>query len=180
MSLKAKELAPFTPSMDYNVGRVLYYARRFDEAEKYLTGAINENPNNNSARSILGFVYLQQPSAEKHAAALRIFEELYASDKKAFAAALGYADGVVGKKAEALAKLDELEKLEGVDDYVPTHEKALIYIGWRDREKSVLSLEKAFQEKFIGFSALNVDPLYDDLRSDSRIKNLLRQMNFND
>ena len=179
MSLKAKELDPFSAAMDLNVARVLYYARRFDEAEKYATDVLRKNPNNNSVRMILGYIYLQQPSEEKHAAALKIFEDLYALDKKPYTASLGYAYGKLGRKAEALSKLSELETENTGEDYLPSHENALIYIGLEDRENSILELEKSMQEQFIGMSALNVDPLYDDLRTDSRIQNLLVKMNFN-
>ncbi|MCY7375242.1 MAG: protein kinase [Pyrinomonadaceae bacterium] len=179
MSLKAKELDPFTPLMDLNVGRVLYYARRFDEAEKYLTAVLKKDPDNTGAQAILAFVYLQQPSAEKHGAALKFLEDLYASDKKAYAASLGYAYGKAGKKAEAMAILNELERTENSDDYLPAHEKVLIYLGLDEKENAFFWLEKAYQERFMGLAALNVDPIYDGLRPDSRLQNLLIRMNFN-
>lgn len=179
ISLKAKELDPFTPSMDLNVGRVLYYARWFDESEKYLTDVLKTDPDNSGAKTILGFVYLQQPSEEKHNAALKIFEDLHASDKKAYAASLGYTYGKLGKKTEALAMLNELEQMENTEDYLPAHEKVLIYLGLGDKEQSLFWLEKAYQEHFMGLAALNVDPIYDDLRPDARLQNLLIRMNFN-
>lgn len=179
MSLKAKELDPFTPSMDFNVGRVLYYARRFDDAEKYLTEVLQKNPNNSGAKAILGLVYLQQPSEEKHETALKMFEDLYGSDEKSYAASLGYVYGRMGKKAEAQKLLDELNQLEIDGEYVPAHEKVMIYLGLGDRENALLWLEKSYQEHFLGLGALNVDPIYDDLRSDERLQNLLTRMNLN-
>lgn len=178
-SLKAKELDPFAPAMEMNVGRVLYYARRFDDAEKYLTEAIKGNPNNSGAKAILAFVYLQQPSEEKHDAALKIFEELYDSDKKSYAASLGYVYGKLGKRAEAQKILDDFRHTEAAEEYLPAHEKVLVYLGLGDRENALAGLEKAYQEHFLGLGALNVDPIYDDLRSDERFQNLLIKMNLN-
>lgn len=175
--LKAKELDPFSPIMDVNVGRILYYARRFDEAEDYLLNSLKNNPNNSNVKLILGFVYLQQSSPVKHEAATKFFEELYEADKKGYAASLGFLYGKLGKRAEALDVLKQLEEFEKQDDYLPAHEKALVYIGLQDKEKALFWLEKAYQERFMGLPALNVDPIYDGLRSDARFQQILVQMN---
>jgi serine/threonine protein kinase/Flp pilus assembly protein TadD len=175
MSRKAQELAPSVPIMQLNVGRVLYFARRFDEAEKQLTAAAEEFPKYPPLKNMLGFVYLQK---QKQAEALKIFEDLQ-SKKKAYTAALGYTYGKMGKRKEALEMLNELEEMETRDDYLPAHEKALIYIGLGEKDKALAGLQKAYQELFFGLTGLNVDPIYDDLRSDERFQKLIEDINLN-
>lgn len=167
--LKAREVDRFSPLMDLQVGRVLYYARQFSEAESQLTDAINKYPNHAGLKLILGLVYLQEDKSNE---AIRLFEEIYASDKKSFAATLGYAYGKLGRKADALRILNELNEMEK-NGFLPAHEKALVYIGLNDNENTFIWLEKAYEEPFFGLPVLNVDPVYDNLRDDKRFQDLL-------
>jgi eukaryotic-like serine/threonine-protein kinase len=175
-SLKARELDPFAPLMDLQVGRALYYARRFKEADKELTDALEKYPNNPHLKSILGFVYLEE---EKGVEALKIFKELHALDKQSYAASLGYAYGRLGKKAEALNILNELEEIETQVDFLSAHETALIYIGLDDKRNAFRWLDKAYDERFIGLPLLSVNPIYENLRTDERFQDLLSRMNLN-
>jgi TolB-like protein/Flp pilus assembly protein TadD len=175
-SLKARELDPNTPLMNLQVGRVLYYDRRFKEAEKQLTEALKKYPNNASLKLMLAFVYLEE---EKGVEALKILKEIYASDKPSYAASLGYAYGRLGKKAEALNILNELEELEKQVDFLSAHEKAMVYIGLDDKDSAFQCLEEAYKQHFIALPLLNVTPVYENLRTDERFQNLLLRMNLN-
>jgi len=175
VSRKALELDPSKPLAYLNVGRILYFERRFDEAEKQLTEALDKFPKYVPLKNMLGIVYLQQ---QKSAAAIQIFEELHAGNK-AYTAMLGYAYGKTGNRAQALKMLDELDEMEKKDDYLPAHEKVLVYIGLGEKDKALSGLQKAYEEAFFGLTSLNIDPLYDDLRSDERFQSLIEQMQLN-
>ncbi len=173
--LKARELDPFSAYPDLNVARIYYYARQYDQAVEHLNIALNKDPNFTAAKGILGLTYLQQNKFDE---ATKLFEEAYAADSKSYAAVLGYAYGKSGRKADALRILSELEK-ESENSYIPAQEKAIIQISLGDKDAAFALLEKGFQDRFAVLPAINVEPLFDDLRGDARFRNLLARMNLN-
>lgn len=174
-SLKARELDPYSAYPDFNTGRVLYYNRQYDQAIEPLKVALSKDPKILPAKSVLGLVYLQKG---KYDDALKLFEEIYALDKKSYAAMLGYTYGKMGRKAEALKILNELENI-AKESYIPAQERAIIYIGLGDKDNAFIWLDKAFQDRFAVLPAINVEPLFDDLRNDARFQDLLIRMNLN-
>jgi hypothetical protein len=70
-----------------------------------------------------------------------------------------------------LSQLDELSKQK----YVPAVSRSYIYVALGQRDKAFGWLEKAYEERFPPFIA--VDPAFDPLRSDPRFQDLLRRMN---
>jgi eukaryotic-like serine/threonine-protein kinase len=175
--LKARDLDPFSPMMELQHGRILYYARRYREAEKALAEALARHPNFPPLKLILGLVYLQLGNPGE---ALRLFEAIYAADKKSYAATLGYAYGRLGRAGDAERILGELAEIEKKDEFLPAHERAIVYVGLGDRDNAFLWLEKAYREPFTGLPVLSVDPAYDDLRGDPRFQDLLMRMGLKD
>jgi serine/threonine-protein kinase len=176
-SLKAQELDPFSPLADVNVGRVLYYARQYDKSHEQLTSALKKDPGNSSAEYVIGLIHLQKG---KYSEALKIFEKLYGSDKKQLAAAvLGFTYGKLGRKAEARKILDDLNEFAGSNGYLPPQEIAIVYLGLGDKENALYWFEKSYQEHSPSLVAINVEPLFDDLRSDPRFEDIISRMNLN-
>lgn len=173
--LTAQKLDPERPLMHLNVGRIHYFERRYDEAEKHLTDAIAKFPNYPPLKNILGLVYIQQ---RKFDAALEIYKELHAGSK-AFTAMLGYTYGKSGNREQALKMIDELDEMAKKDEYLPAHEKALVYLGLGEKDKALSGLQAAYEEAFFGLTSLNVDPIYDDLRADERFRKIIEAMRLN-
>jgi serine/threonine-protein kinase len=174
-SLKFRELDPFSPVADVNIGRVYYYSDRNDKAYEQLTETLKKSPNNLRAEYFLGLVYLQKGNYDE---ALKIFEKIYASDKKIWTAAvLGFTYGKMGRQADARKLLSDLEEYERKNAYVPPQEKAIIYLGLNDKDNAIFWLEKSYEEKSSALVAINVDPLFKDLRSDKRFQDLVSRMN---
>lgn len=175
-SLKARELDPFTTLADVNIGRVYYYSYQYDKAYEQLTEALKKDPNNSSAEYFIGLVYIQK---RKYDEALRIFEKIYASDKKMLVAAvLGFTYGKMGRKDDAIKVLKDLEEYARKNNYIPPQEKAIIYLGLDDKDQAIFWLEKSYQEKSSALVAINVDPLFNDLRFDERFQDIVTRMNF--
>jgi serine/threonine-protein kinase len=172
-SLKARELDPFSSLADVNIGRVLYYARRYDESYEQMNNALNKDPNNTSVKYMIGLIHLQE---KKYQEALKIFENLYASDKKMIAAALGFTYGKMDRRTDAVRVLNELKGL-ATKEYIPPRERAIIYIGLNDKDKAIWWLEKSLQEGSFASASINVEPLFDDLRSDVRFQAIISRMN---
>ncbi|HEX8194708.1 MAG TPA: protein kinase [Pyrinomonadaceae bacterium] len=176
-SLKFKDLDPFSSLADVNIGRIYYYSYQYDKAFEQLTETLKNDPNNLNAEYLLGLVYLQKG---KYDEALKIFEKLYASDKKMLAAAvLGFTYGKMGRKDEALKVLKDLEEFAQKNDYIPPQERAIIYLGLDDKENAIFWLEKSYQEKSPALTAINVEPLFEDLHSDTRFQDIVKRMNLN-
>jgi hypothetical protein len=70
--------------------------------------------------------------------------------------------------------LQELSKQQ----YVTPYGVGRIYAALGQKEEAFCWLETAYDQRANWMVLLNVDPLFDDLRSDSRFQDLLRRMNF--
>ena len=175
-SFVAQKLDPFSPLGDMNVGRVFYYARQYDRAVEHLSNVLKKDPDNSKATFIIGLAYLQQGKQDE---ALKILERLYNSKDKSLAAAtLGFTYGKIGRKPEALKILAEFEAAAKTD-YSPPLERAIIYVGLGDKEKALFWLEKSFQDRLTALSAVNAEPLFDDLRPEPQFQEIIRRMNLN-
>jgi tetratricopeptide (TPR) repeat protein len=87
---------------------------------------------------------------------------------------LGYGYAAAARRLEAQKVLDQLNEISK-EKYVPAYHRAIIYVGFGEKDKAFEWLEKGYEEHFI--IAIKVDPVYDSLRSDPRFTDLLRRMN---
>ena len=169
-SERAREIDPFSPLVIMNLGRTYYRARNYDRAIRHLERAVAEDPKNSSALYVLGYVYLKKGMYEE---AVTIFEKISSTNKWLAAAPLGHSYAKLGKKAQALKILDEMN---GKKD-VPSQERAIIYIGLGDNDRAFLWLEEAYKERFGPLISLTSDPIFDSLRPDPRFAELARKIN---
>ena len=54
---------------------------------------------------------------------------------------------------------------------------AMIYMALNKKDKAFEWLNKSYEDRTAGSTALKIDPIYDSLRSDPRFNDLLRRMN---
>jgi len=170
---KARELDPFSPLVDMNLARTYYYARRFDEALGVLSKKGETGDADLKTQYMIGLIYLQK---EMYREALEIFQNIYVSNKSFGSAVLGYTYAKLGKRKEALKILAELYKTSE-EIYLPSQEKAIIYIGLRENEKAFQYLEEAFEEKHQSLISLKVEPLFDSLHDEKKYIELLERLN---
>jgi serine/threonine protein kinase/TolB-like protein/Flp pilus assembly protein TadD len=168
----AEDLDPFSPLNAMNHGRTLYYARRYDDAAGYFREMLKKSPDDTKALYMLGLVLLQKRMYQE---GIETLQKLHSIDPLFADAPLGYAYGKVGRKAEALDILRELEELSRTR-HVPPQEKVIIYIGLNDKDEAFRFLEEAYQERFAGLTNFTTEPLFDDLRSDPRFDDLARRI----
>jgi tetratricopeptide (TPR) repeat protein len=90
-------------------------------------------------------------------------------------AAIGYVDGVSGKRKDATKILRDLNDLAR-QRYVTSYGVALVYAGLGDRDKAFSWLEKAYEERSHWLVWLKLDPRWDNLRADSRFADLVRRV----
>ena len=58
--------------------------------------------------------------------------------------------------------------------YVSSYSLAIIYTGLGETDAALASLQKAYEERHDRLIYLNVEPIFDDIRSDPRFRDLLR------
>ena len=126
------------------------------------------------AHASLGAAYLQRGMVAEAMAAFQTAEQL-SGDDPWIRVALGHAAGVLGKRAEARAVLDELIA-RSKREYVSPLYIAWIYIDLGEKDRAFEWLEKAYDERAFGLLFLKVGPGYDRLRSDPRFADLLRRI----
>jgi len=176
------ELDPDPARANFGLGFILYWARHHDEAIEHYRKAIEANPQAWISHFYLGFAYVQKSRFQD---AIAEFERNAGeSGRNAGAvAALAYGYAAAGNKAQATAILKELE-----DGYkqpfvhfptgVPPYRVAAIYAALGDKDRALEWLERDYEGRGGWMVWVNVDPVFDNLRSDPRFQALLRRMNF--
>ena len=168
---RAVELDPLSLIIDADLGSTLLLSRRYDEAIAQLRRTIALDPNFAYAHWNLGeALYLKGDST----GAIAEYEKAASLDSDPeIQALLARAYAETGKKDQALEilrKLNETAQHQFIRGYL----FALIYIGLGDKTTAIQYLERCYQEhENIDLNWINVDPLLDPLRSDSRFTALV-------
>ena len=112
-----------------------------------------------------------------------MYDEAIAAYQKAMGASertsnilgvLGHAYAKSGRRVEALKILDELKMSR--QTYISPYDLAIVYAGLGERDQAIGQLNKAYEERAGWLINLKVEPLFDPLRSDPRLTDLLRRM----
>ena len=90
------------------------------------------------------------------------------------AASLGFAYATAGRRSDAEAILERLRALSE-RRYVSGLYMAIIYAGLKDQDRALEYLNKAYESRHPGLVLIRVDPIFDDLRSDNRFKQLVKR-----
>jgi tetratricopeptide (TPR) repeat protein len=88
---------------------------------------------------------------------------------------LGHCLASAGRRDEAMQILEKLIN-RAKSQYVPSYWIAVIYNGFRDRERVVTWLQKAFEERSSWLVWTNVEPRFAWLKDDPDVASLLNQM----
>ena len=171
---KLQELDPLFPFAYVSLGYAYYFARDYEKAIEECNKALELDAYSTFAYRNLGLAYLQQKKFDSAISALSK-AVTFSSGGLAFESYLGFAYARAGKNADALEVLANLEEL-AKERYVPAYNFAMIYLGLNDFDKSFEWFEKAFKERSGFLPFLNVEPLVDDLRGDSRFENLINRI----
>src|SRR5882672_6068256 len=157
-----------TRAAAYYFGRE--YQRAVDECEK----AKQLDPEYFMLHFIAGRAYMR---LNEHAKAIAHLKQARTDtgEMPLMDAALGLAYAVSGKKAETM-KLAEAFKAAAKKRYIPPTYFGMLFAGLGDKDKAVMWLEKAFEERADGLTWLNVEPMLDEMRSDPRFQALIRRI----
>jgi DNA-binding SARP family transcriptional activator len=176
--LRAQELDPLSLIINTDVGWGLYYARRFDEAIEQLRRTLELDANFAVAHLMLGLAYAQTNCLSDALASVKRAIELSSDTPLTLAiGALGYVLAISGKPAEARAVMQNLQERPEAR-YASDYCQSLVLAGLGEHAQAAASLENAFRQRYDRMIYLNVEPIFDQLRSNGRFRDLIRRMRF--
>jgi TolB-like protein/Tfp pilus assembly protein PilF len=171
---RAVELDPLSLVINRSAGWTFYFARHYDEAIEQYRKTLELDPNFALAHLSLGEAYRQKGMHQQAIAELQKAVVVSGEDH-AKLAALGHAYAVSGRSTEAKKILEELKE-ESEGSYVPPYDFALIFAGLGEKDKALEWLQEAYEDRSAYLVYLNVEPIWDSLRSDPRFTDLLQRM----
>ena len=172
---RARELDPLSPVINTNLGVNYYYQRQYGLAVRQYIEALELDSSYQPAYYRLALAHLQQGSVAEAQACLDKAEQLTGSSSR-LRALSGYAMARAGRRVAARTILNEL-LAPAQDRYISPVSVALLYLGLHETRAALDWLEHAREEHDVSLVDLNVDPLYDPLRSLPRFRRLLASMN---
>lgn len=170
----AHELEPFSLTIYSDYIRGLYYAGQLDQAHHEALKLREMDPNFARAYYELGLVLEAQGKLDEAISAFRNALKI-SPDNITALTALGHAQALAGKKSEAervIARLQELSKQQ----YVSPFQAAVVYAGLDNREMALDGLEKSREERFNWLPFVRVDPIFQNLRSEERFRELTNKL----
>ncbi|HEX3250128.1 MAG TPA: winged helix-turn-helix domain-containing protein [Pyrinomonadaceae bacterium] len=168
---RSLELDPLSPIYQFSLGWGLYFARRFEECLQQYQSMISAHPLNPMAYFGLAWVARHIGLHDEALSAMKRAEEL-SNGSLMMTTARGQAYAAAGMRREAEQVLENIAALPP-DCYVIPYHVALIYHFLGDKDKTLLALEEAFEQRDLWLVWIGVEPAFDNLCSDKRFQRLL-------
>jgi adenylate cyclase len=169
----AQMLDPLSPVVAYWHARYLLYARRIEEAIEEGQRALGLDPEYVYGVAILGRAELLQGQNEAAIESFRRCVELARSNT--FRAYLAYGLASAGRGAEAREILEGIDQ-GGEGDYVRSELLAAVHGSLGEMDEAFRELERAYADRSAGLIYLHLDPLYDTMRDDPRMDEMIRRI----
>src|SRR6195256_2782840 len=171
---RATELDPLSVIINADLAWTYVCAHRLDEAEAQARRTLEIDPRFFLAHYYLGGV---RQAKGQLLEAISEFRQAFDLNGDSYSLAmLGQAYARAGNKADAqkiVARLNDEAKSRHVAPYA----WALFYLGLGDKNRALDELETAYKRGDTNYLfVLKVDPLFDDLRGDSRFEALVRKV----
>jgi TolB-like protein/DNA-binding winged helix-turn-helix (wHTH) protein/Flp pilus assembly protein TadD len=172
-SRRSRELDPLgIPAAGH--GRILFHARRYDEAIRVYRSVLAGDPDHAPANTYLGMALIASGQPGK---AIPPLEKVVSGSDRTIDAfgmlVMAYAQA--GRRADALRLLGKLKKRQQTG-YVPAGAFVNAYLGLGDYEQTFVWLDKAAQERANVLEYVKVHPFFDPLRGDPRFKELIHRV----
>ena len=167
------DLDPVSSSSGCTRSRLLYYARRYDDAIAQYTKTLSGDPTVAGFCAFAIFAFEQEGRLDE---AIATAKRISASSPNEMfpRAALARVYGVMGNIDEAKKVVRSMEDL-GKKRFISEHDFALAYSGW-NREEELRWLEKAYSGRAGLIVYARVDSVWDDVRTDKRFQDIVRRV----
>ena len=172
----AHQLDPLSPIIAMNVGNVLAYARRYDEALAACQKLATENPTFARAHWCLAQIYRGKHDYKKFVEEYKTYSQLSGSQNDselATAMDQGFrADGWKGAMKKAIeARLQQRKK-----GYASPFEIAKDYAALGETDQVFPWLDTAYRERDFFMESLKTEPAFDALHSDPRFTEMVKKV----
>jgi serine/threonine-protein kinase len=180
---QAQQLDPLSPIISSNAGFYSYLQHRYDDAIQQYKKTLEIDPQFWVAHHYLGLAYAKKGMHREAIDELRLLlnapgrgalPEGVVEDNPEVAASLGFVYAEAGERAEAEAIQARLKKLSQ-QRYVTPLYLAIVATGMKQNETAIDYLGDAFTKKHLGLVLIRVDPIFDNLRSDTRFVELIKR-----
>jgi TolB-like protein/Tfp pilus assembly protein PilF len=170
---RAIELDPLSLICNSDLGWIYFNARRYDEAEAQARKTLDMDSRFTVAHYYLGETFQVKG---KLTAAIAEYQKAFELNNDPFSLAmLGQAYARQGKTDEARKVLARLSE-EAKSRYVSPYALAVVLTALGDKGHAIDELERGYDEGGFYISLIKVDPLFDDLRGDSRFEALVQKI----
>jgi len=171
---RALELDPISLEKTAAIGEVLYHQRLYDQAIEQYRRALEIDTNSGFTHWALGRTFTAQGKYPEAIAEFQTAIPLSGGSPDE-PAELARADALSGKRDEALKILEDLKRVSEHKHVAPTV-IAAIYGALGDKTQAFAYLDRAYRERDFILVMLNVEPMFDPLRSDQRFPELSRRV----
>jgi TolB-like protein/Flp pilus assembly protein TadD len=172
----AGELDPLSLIIRADLGRAFYYARQYDRVIDQEMGTLEMDPTFWLSHLNLGRSFTQTGQHDRAIAELQKALKLLPGNTEALAF-LAFAYGAADMHDKAQEQLDHLLR-KSEREHVPPYHLAIISAGLRDNDQAIRWLNTAYEKRAVDLFTLNVEPMFDALRGDSRFGGLLTKIGF--
>lgn len=170
----AREIDPKSLIINANIGWVYYLAGDYDRAEEAERNTLQMDPSFVAAHSYLGQIYVAKNRHEDSVHEFQTALSLAPGDV-AGQADLAHAYAISGRKSEAEEILREMQSVQG-SKYVSGYDFATVYAGFKDVNKTLEWLERAYVEKNARLINLGVHPEFAFLRKEARFQRIVEKI----
>jgi len=170
---KAKELDPLSAAIATDLGKELYFVRRYDEAMVELRGVLELDPDFVSAHNWLSDTFLEKGLYHEAIAELEKTKPL--KEKRIYLRQTAYLYARMGQRVQAERALSKSLRLSRGKE-VSSGAVALVYASSGNLDKAFLWLERACAERSSFMTSLKYWSAFDPLRSDPRFSDLVRRV----
>jgi tetratricopeptide (TPR) repeat protein len=172
--LLAQTLDPISAIISRDTARVLYYRREFEAALEQCDRTIERDPYFSGTYWMLGLVQEQLGDLDEAVAAFQRGIQLV-PDSRMLRGALGRVLALSGKPSKARQIIREIEE-SARQRYLSPFEPAMIHFALGDHDRGFECLVKAQEERCFELISVNIDPRFDSLKSDSRLRAIATQV----
>ena len=171
---RAHQLDALSPVLNLALGYRFYYAHQYAQAVEQCQKVLAMDPNFAPAHVYLGRAYQQEPAFPEAIAEFRKALDISEGDTNELAA-LGQVYAVSRREGEARTILDQLKE-RSQQTYVQPMWIAVILLGLGEKDQAFDWMQKAYDDRSAWLVYLKVDPLFDPLRGDVRLTDLLQRV----
>src|SRR5437588_3224194 len=175
---RAVDLDPLSPRFGFSSARLFFFVRQYDAALDQCRKTLELDPGSGFAHELLGDAY-EKKRMQKEAIA-EWSKALYLSgvDEDASLLERTYANSGFDAAVRALAqkRLERFKEKTGRGEYVAPVEYVTAYMRLDDNEQAFAWLAKAVEERNRLALEIEVNPIFDPLRGDSRFETLLQKV----